>query len=90
MSMWCCDQEAGLLGDDLFIFTFHFSGVKVMDSSYYVYMEMQLCWGRQLHESTVQNAEMEGFLLHLQNERKEAVIKEETGLHVYSSKDVEM
>lgn len=45
---------------------------------------------RQLNESTVQNAEMDGFLLHLQNEVKEAVIKEEPNLHVYSSKDVEM
>ncbi|KAF8390460.1 hypothetical protein HHK36_024986 [Tetracentron sinense] len=33
---------------------------------------------------------MDGFLLHLQNEQKEAVIKEETHLHIYSSNDVDM
>ena len=45
---------------------------------------------RQLNESTVQYAEMDGFLLHLQNEQKEAIVKEETDLHIYSSRDVEM
>ncbi|XP_057949506.1 uncharacterized protein LOC131144703 [Malania oleifera] len=45
---------------------------------------------RQIGESTVQNAEMDGFLLHLQNEQKEAVIKEETHLHFYSNNDVDM
>ncbi|KAF8378143.1 hypothetical protein HHK36_029480 [Tetracentron sinense] len=45
---------------------------------------------RQLNESTVQNAQMDGFLLHLQNEQKEAVIKEETHLHIYSSNDVDI
>ncbi|CAJ2668014.1 unnamed protein product [Trifolium pratense] len=45
---------------------------------------------RQLDEPTVQNAEMEGFLLHLQNNVKEDIIKEETGLHLYSIGDVEM
>ncbi|XP_024025731.1 DNA polymerase alpha subunit B [Morus notabilis] len=45
---------------------------------------------RQLNGSTVQNAEMDGFLLHLQDEQKEAIIKEEPGLHIYSSKDVDM
>lgn len=45
---------------------------------------------RQLNESTVQNAEMDGFLLHLQNEQKEALIKEEPGLHAYSIRDVDM
>ncbi|GMN49155.1 hypothetical protein TIFTF001_018320 [Ficus carica] len=45
---------------------------------------------RQLNESVVQNAEMDGFLLHLQNEQKDAIIKEEPGLHIYSSKDVDM
>ncbi|EEF47552.1 DNA polymerase alpha subunit B [Ricinus communis] len=45
---------------------------------------------RQLDESTVQNGEMDGFLLHLQNEQKEAIIKEEPDLHIYSSKDVDM
>lgn len=33
---------------------------------------------------------MDGFLLHLQNEQKEAVIKEEPHLHIYSSNDVDM
>ena len=47
-------------------------------------------WDRQLNEPTVQNAEMDGFLLHLQNEQKESIIKEEPGLHIYSSKDVDM
>ncbi|KAK7280899.1 hypothetical protein RIF29_08461 [Crotalaria pallida] len=45
---------------------------------------------RQLNEPIVQNAEMDGFLLHLQNVKKEAIIKEETGLHSYSIRDVEM
>ncbi|PON82786.1 DNA polymerase alpha, subunit B [Trema orientale] len=45
---------------------------------------------RQLNEPTVRNAEMDGFLLHLQNEQKESIIKEEPGLHIYSSKDVDM
>lgn len=45
---------------------------------------------RQLNEPTVENAEMEGFLIHLQNITKEDIIKEETGLHLYSIKDVEM
>ncbi|KAL5827008.1 hypothetical protein ACOSQ3_018853 [Xanthoceras sorbifolium] len=45
---------------------------------------------RQLDESTVEDSEMDGFLLHLQNEQKEAVITEEPGLHIYSSKDVDM
>ncbi|KAH8495457.1 hypothetical protein H0E87_018581 [Populus deltoides] len=45
---------------------------------------------RQLDESTVRNAEMDGFLLHLQNEQKEAVVKEEPNLYIYSSKDVDM
>ncbi|KAK4786138.1 hypothetical protein SAY86_002827 [Trapa natans] len=45
---------------------------------------------RQLNESTVHNAEMDGFLLHLQNEVKESIINEEPNLHVYSSKDVDM
>lgn len=33
---------------------------------------------------------MDGFLVHLQNEQKEAVIKEEPHLHIYSSNDVDM
>ncbi|KAG4989983.1 DNA polymerase alpha subunit B [Glycine max] len=47
---------------------------------------------RQLNEPVVQNAEIDGFLLHLQNEKKEDVIKEkeEAGLHIYSIGDVEM
>ncbi|XP_062157586.1 uncharacterized protein LOC133865235 [Alnus glutinosa] len=45
---------------------------------------------RQLGGATVQNAEMDGFLQHLQNEQKEVVIKEEPDLHFYSSKDVDM
>ncbi|KAK6922360.1 DNA polymerase alpha/delta/epsilon, subunit B [Dillenia turbinata] len=45
---------------------------------------------RQWDEQKVQNAQMEGFLLHLQNEQKEAAIKEEMHLHMYSSNDVDM
>ncbi|KAF5746492.1 putative alpha DNA polymerase [Tripterygium wilfordii] len=45
---------------------------------------------RQLNEPTVQNSEMEGFLLYLQNEQRDAVIKEEPGLHIYSIHDVDM
>ncbi|OWM89734.1 hypothetical protein CDL15_Pgr024482 [Punica granatum] len=45
---------------------------------------------RLLNGSTVQNAEMDGFLLHLQNVVKESIITEEPDLHIYSSKDVDM
>ncbi|KAK7259929.1 hypothetical protein RIF29_25555 [Crotalaria pallida] len=45
---------------------------------------------KRLNEPVVQNAEMDGFLLHLQNVKEEAIIKEETGLHSYSIRDVEM
>ncbi|KAI9170464.1 hypothetical protein LWI28_028412 [Acer negundo] len=45
---------------------------------------------RLLNDTTVEDAEMDGFLVHLQNEQKEAVVKEEPGLHIYSSKDVDM
>ncbi|KAK6930864.1 DNA polymerase alpha, subunit B, N-terminal [Dillenia turbinata] len=45
---------------------------------------------RQWNEPKVQDAQMEGFLLHLQNEQKEAAIKEEMHLHMYSSNDVDM
>ncbi|XVE92214.1 hypothetical protein REPUB_Repub01dG0077700 [Reevesia pubescens] len=45
---------------------------------------------RQLDESVVKDAEMDGFLGHLQNEQAEAVIKKEPGLHMYSFKDVDM
>lgn len=45
---------------------------------------------RQLNGSTVQCGEMDGFLTYLQNEQKEAIIKEGAGIHTYSSRDVEM
>ncbi|GAV90433.1 DNA_pol_E_B domain-containing protein/Pol_alpha_B_N domain-containing protein [Cephalotus follicularis] len=45
---------------------------------------------RQINESTVQNAEMDGLFMHLQNQQKEALIKDEPGLHIYSSRDVDM
>ncbi|XP_028771323.1 DNA polymerase alpha subunit B isoform X2 [Neltuma alba] len=45
---------------------------------------------RQLSGSTVQSAEIDGFLVYLQNEQKEAIVKEETDIHIYSSRDVEM
>ncbi|CAI0426108.1 unnamed protein product [Linum tenue] len=45
---------------------------------------------RKLKDLVVQNVEMEGFLSHLQNEQKEAVVKQEADLHFYSSKDVDM
>ncbi|KAI4368483.1 hypothetical protein MLD38_017037 [Melastoma candidum] len=45
---------------------------------------------RQLNESVIRNAEMNGFLLHLQNEVREAAIKEEPNLHIYSEKDIDM
>ncbi|XP_047325252.1 DNA polymerase alpha subunit B [Impatiens glandulifera] len=43
---------------------------------------------RQL-EQTVQDTHMDAFMVYLQNEQKEAIIKQEPGLHI-SSKDVEM
>ncbi|KAK7312005.1 hypothetical protein RJT34_10532 [Clitoria ternatea] len=47
---------------------------------------------RQLNEPVVQSAEIDGFLLHLQNQKKESVIKEkeEAGLHIYSIGDIEI
>ncbi|XWS34618.1 hypothetical protein CRYUN_Cryun21dG0053400 [Craigia yunnanensis] len=45
---------------------------------------------RQLDESVVKDAEMDGFLGHLQNEQVEAVVKKEADLHMYSFKDVDM
>ncbi|KAF9620472.1 hypothetical protein IFM89_013089 [Coptis chinensis] len=45
---------------------------------------------RQLNGSVVQNGHMDGFLLHLQNEHKEILIKEEAHPHIYSSNDVDM
>ncbi|XP_022151968.1 DNA polymerase alpha subunit B isoform X2 [Momordica charantia] len=45
---------------------------------------------RQLDGSVVQISQMDGFLQHLQNEQKQAVIKGEPDLHIYSSKDVDM
>ncbi|XP_077227230.1 DNA polymerase alpha 2 [Tasmannia lanceolata] len=45
---------------------------------------------RQLSGSTVQDAHMDGFLSHLQNEQLDSLIKEEPSLHIYSSNDVEM
>ena len=56
----------------------------------YVLLWAELMCFRQLNESTIHDAEMDGFLLHLQNEQKEALIKEEPGLHVYSIRDVDM
>ncbi|CAH8382709.1 unnamed protein product [Eruca vesicaria subsp. sativa] len=45
---------------------------------------------RQSTDQTVKNDEMDGFLLHLQNQQKEAMMKEEAGLHTYSNRDVDM
>ncbi|XP_022776251.1 DNA polymerase alpha subunit B-like isoform X2 [Durio zibethinus] len=45
---------------------------------------------RQLDESVVKDADMYGFLGHLQDEQVEAVVKREPGLHMYSFKDVDM
>ncbi|ESW35722.1 hypothetical protein PHAVU_001G259300 [Phaseolus vulgaris] len=47
---------------------------------------------RQLNEPIVESAEIDGFLLHLQNQKKEDIIKEkeESGLHMYTIGDVEM
>ncbi|KOM39754.1 hypothetical protein LR48_Vigan03g313600 [Vigna angularis] len=47
---------------------------------------------RQLNEPVVESAEIDGFLLQLQNEKKEDSVKEreEGGLHMYSIGDVEM
>ncbi|KAL4278613.1 hypothetical protein GQ457_03G026450 [Hibiscus cannabinus] len=45
---------------------------------------------RQLDEPVVKDAEMDGFLGHLQNEQAEAGVKKDAGLHMYSFKDVDM
>uniref|UniRef100_A0A7N0VL44 DNA polymerase alpha subunit B n=1 Tax=Kalanchoe fedtschenkoi TaxID=63787 RepID=A0A7N0VL44_KALFE len=44
---------------------------------------------RQLDEPVVYRAQMDGFLIHLQDELRDAVIKEEQHLHVYSMLDVD-
>ncbi|CAM8912938.1 unnamed protein product [Rhodiola kirilowii] len=43
----------------------------------------------QLDESVVYNAQMDGFLIHLQDEVRDAVVKEKQHLHVYSILDVD-
>ncbi|XP_010415340.1 PREDICTED: DNA polymerase alpha subunit B-like [Camelina sativa] len=46
---------------------------------------------RQLLDQTVNKDEMDGFVLHLQNEQKESIMREEeSGLHLYSNRDVDM
>ncbi|GMI90207.1 DNA polymerase alpha 2, EMBRYO DEFECTIVE 2814 [Hibiscus trionum] len=45
---------------------------------------------RQLDEPVVRDAEMDGFLGHLQNEQVGAGVKKDAGLHIYSFKDVHM
>ncbi|KAB2031853.1 hypothetical protein ES319_D05G332800v1 [Gossypium barbadense] len=45
---------------------------------------------RQLDESVVKDAEMDGFLGHLQSEQLGASAKKDPGLHMYSFKDVDM
>ncbi|ESQ28529.1 hypothetical protein EUTSA_v10018287mg [Eutrema salsugineum] len=45
---------------------------------------------RQIIDQTVKKDEMDGFLLHLQNQQRESIMKEEAGLHIYSNRDVDM
>ncbi|KAK9108413.1 hypothetical protein Syun_024424 [Stephania yunnanensis] len=45
---------------------------------------------RGIDGMVVHNAHMDGFLLYLQNEQKNAMIKEEAYPHLYSSNDVDM
>lgn len=45
---------------------------------------------RQLSRLMVESSHMDTFLLYLQNDLKERIIKEEAQLHVYSSNDVDM
>lgn len=58
------------------------------------FLYMYACFAiycRQLNEPVVRDVEMDGFLQHLQNEQKEAInSREEPGLHIYSSNDVDM
>lgn len=44
----------------------------------------------QLDGSKVLTSHMDGFRQHLQNEQKEAFLKQETDLHFYSSNDIDM
>lgn len=44
--------------------------------------------GRQMDEWVVRNVQMDGFMIHLQQEVRDAVAKEEQNLHVYSMLDV--
>ena len=45
---------------------------------------------RQLDGLKLESSYLNGFLLHLQNEVKDRIIKEEANLHIYSSNDVDM
>ncbi|KAL1216416.1 hypothetical protein V5N11_026347 [Cardamine amara subsp. amara] len=46
---------------------------------------------RHFIDQAVKKDDMDGFVLHLQNEQKESMIMgEESGLHIYSNRDVDM
>ncbi|KAF9604529.1 hypothetical protein IFM89_007650 [Coptis chinensis] len=79
------DQEEDILKKCLtFCINYKLSASDLV-SSWEVY-----CLNRQLNGSVVQNGHMDGFLLRLQNEQKESLIKEEAHPHIYSSNDVDM
>uniref|UniRef100_A0A1J3JR56 DNA polymerase alpha subunit B n=1 Tax=Noccaea caerulescens TaxID=107243 RepID=A0A1J3JR56_NOCCA len=45
---------------------------------------------RQCIDQTVTKDEIDGFQVHLHNQQKEAILKEASGLHIYSNRDVDM
>ncbi|KAL5552508.1 hypothetical protein UlMin_039909 [Ulmus minor] len=78
------DEEAVLQKCHTFCVNYNLKPSDIVSSWEVYYLN------RLLDESTVKDSEMDGFLLYLQNELKEEIIKEEPGLHIYSSNDVDM
>ncbi|KAF9609088.1 hypothetical protein IFM89_012653 [Coptis chinensis] len=79
------DQEEDILKKCLtFCINYKLSASDLVSSWEVYYLN------RQLNGSVVQNGHMDGFLLHLQNEQKESLIKEKAHPHIYSSNDVDM
>ncbi|KAK9117470.1 hypothetical protein Sjap_016417 [Stephania japonica] len=79
------DEEDEILKKCLTLCINYKLGPSDLASSFEVYF-----LNRGIDGTVVQNAHMEGFLLYLQNEQKNAMIKEEAHPHIYSSNDVDM
>lgn len=60
----------------------------VLKPSFRVWLDTKI--NRQLFDQTVKKDEMDGFLLHLQNQQKQSIMAEDSGLHIYSNRDVDL